>query len=209
MRHKKWKWIYGIMEEEFVRPGEIIDIFQKTQALLKGHFELRSGLHSDQFFQCAMVLRYPRIAGRLCDALVSSITAGLGEKEKIDGVIAPAMGGIVVGHEVARGLDVKSIFAEKQEGKLVLRRGFVIGKNENYIVAEDVITRGGRVQETIDIVTGAGGKVSAIAVLVDRSGGKARFDYPVYSLLKMEPVTYEPAACPLCQKGIPFEHPGS
>jgi len=187
---------------------EILDILKNSGALLEGHFELRSGLHSDRYFQCANVLRYPRLAARLCDELVEIVKKSTSGGFKVDGVISPAMGGILVGHEVARALDVKHIFAEKQDGKLVMRR-FQMAKGERYVVAEDVITRGGRVQETVDIVEAAGGKVEAIAVLVDRSGGKAKFNYPAYSLLKMEPVTYEPAKCPLCAKGIKFVHPGS
>lgn len=191
-----------------MKPEDTIAIFRQTGALLSGHFELRSGLHSDQFFQCAQVLCHPRIAGRLCDALVANMKAA-GAVDNIAGVIAPAMGGIVVGHEVARALDVLSIFAEKQDNKLVLRRNFTINKGCRYVVAEDVITRGGRVQETIDIVEAAGGVVAAIAVLVDRSGGKARFSHPTFSLLKMEPVTFEPSVCPLCKQGSTAVHPGS
>jgi orotate phosphoribosyltransferase len=192
-----------------VKAEDVMAIFRDTQALLRGHFELRSGLHSDQYFQCAMVLRYPRIAERLCAELTARMRAALGRDFKPAAVIAPAMGGLFVGHEVARALDTESIFAEKQEGKLILRRGFVIGPGRSYVVAEDVITRGGRVQETIDIVTGAGGAVAAVAVIVDRSGGKVRFPYPTFSLLQMEPVAYEPARCPLCAQGVPAVHPGS
>ncbi len=191
-----------------MKEQEVLQVFLDTKALLKGHFELRSGLHSDQFFQCAKVLQYPRIAGRLCEALVEKMRTAL-PGMRFDGVIAPAMGGLFVGHEVAKALDVVSIFAEKQDGALVLRRGFRVPAGAAYVVAEDVITRGGRVQETIDIVEQQGGKVAAIAVLVDRSGGKARFRYPTVSLLNMEPVVYEPARCPLCAKGLALEHPGS
>ncbi len=191
-----------------LKADEVLTIFKDSEALLEGHFELRSGLHSPNFFQCAMVLRYPRRADALCAALVEKMTAA-GATTRIDGVIAPAMGGIVVGHEVARALNVKSIFAEKQDNKLVLRRGFKIKPGDRYIVAEDVITRGGRVQETIDIVTGLGGVVVAVAVLVDRSAGLASFPAPTFSLLQLAPVTYEPGACPLCAKGVPIDHPGS
>jgi orotate phosphoribosyltransferase len=125
-----------------------------------------------------------------------------------DTVIAPAMGGIIVGHEVARALNLRSIFAEKQDGVLVMHR-FSIRPGERVIVAEDVITRGGRVDETIRLVTGAGGIVTAVVVLVDRSGGKAKFPYPTFSLLRMEPVTYEPARCPMCASGSRATHPGS
>jgi orotate phosphoribosyltransferase len=187
---------------------DVLQVFLDTKALLKGHFELRSGLHSDQFFQCARVLQYPRIAARLCEALVGKLKRDVPGLQAY-GVISPAMGGLFVGHEVAKALDAVSIFAEKQDGKLVLRRGFVIPRGGAFVVAEDVITRGGRVQETIDIVEGRGGRVAAIAVLVDRRGGKARFDHPTVSLLGMEPVTFEPGKCPLCAQGIPLEHPGS
>jgi len=187
---------------------EILGILTDSGALLEGHFELRSGLHSDRYFQCANVLRYPRLAARLCDELVLRMKAEMKDKLRADSVISPAMGGILVGHEMGRALDVKHIFAEKQDGKLVMRR-FKIAQGERLIVAEDVITRGGRVQETIDIVESAGGKVAAVAVLVDRSGGKAKFNYPTFSLLQMEPVTYEPAKCPLCAKGSKPVHPGS
>ncbi len=187
---------------------DVLNVFLETKALLRGHFELRSGLHSDQFFQCAKVLQQPRIAARLCEALVLKLRKEL-PGVHFDGVIAPAMGGLFVGHEIAKTLGVVSIFAEKQEGMLVLRRGFEIHKGASFVVAEDVITRGGRVQETIDIVEGRGGKVAAVAVLVDRSGGKARFVQPTVSLLQMEPVTFDPKACPLCAKKVTLEHPGS
>jgi orotate phosphoribosyltransferase len=188
--------------------NDILGILRDSGALLDGHFELRSGLHSDRYFQCANVLRYPRLAARLCDELVARIRQDKKNTLKVDGVISPAMGGILVGHEMARALDTKCIFAEKQEGKLVMRR-FQIARGEKYLVAEDVITRGGRVQETIDIVKAAGAQVAAVAVLVDRSGGKAKFKYPTFSLLQIEPVTYELAQCPLCAKKIPAVHPGS
>ncbi len=180
--------------------------FEETGALLEGHFELRSGLHSDWFFQCAKVLQWPAATGRLCDALAERLrAAGVGA----DAVIAPAMGGLFVGHELARALGLRSIFAEKEEGRLALRRGFRIGTGERFVIAEDVITRGGRVQETIDIVRGAGGAVGAVAVLVDRSGGAAAFDAPLFSLLRMTPTTWPPADCPLCARALPLEHPGS
>ncbi len=191
-----------------MRELEILKILRKADALLEGHFELRSGLHSNRYFQCANILRYPVIAQKLCEALTRKMKRKLGKKLKPDAVISPAMGGILVGHEVAKTLKVMSIFAEKSEGKLVMHR-FEIEKGKKYVVAEDVITRGGRVQETIDLVEKAGGKVAAVAVLVDRSGGKARFKYPTFSLLEMEPVTYEPAKCPLCERKVPMRHPGS
>jgi len=186
---------------------EILALLQETGALLTGHFELRSKLHSDRFFQCANALRYPRVAEKLCTELVRRIRPELGTT-RIDGVIAPALGGLVVGHEVARALDVRSIFAEKKDDKLVLRR-FTIQPGERYVVAEDVITRGGRVQETIDIVRAAGAEVVAVLVLVDRSADAAKFAYPTFSLLHLAPQVWEPAVCPLCKQGSTAVHPGS
>lgn len=187
----------------------LLEILRQCGALLEGHFELRSGLHSDRFFQCANVLQYPREAEELCRALAARLDADMDARDvRAQSVVAPALGGIVVGHEVARALGLRSIFVEKQEGKLALRR-FAIEAGERFIVAEDVVTRGGRVQETVDIVEAAGGEVVAIGVLVDRSGGKAEFRHPLVSLLEIEPVTYEPAQCPLCEKGLPLVHPGS
>ena len=185
----------------------VLTILGETDALLTGHFELRSGLHSERFFQCANVLRFPRQAAELCWALADKIS-DLIDGVAVDTVLAPAMGGIVVGHEVARQLDVRSIFAEKEDEKLVLRR-FEIQPGEKIVIAEDVITRGGRVQECIDIIEERSGEIVAIGVLVDRSGGKAQFGYPTTSLLAMEPVTFEPKDCPLCKQGIPLVHPGS
>jgi len=199
---------------------EILDVFAKTGALLEGHFELRSKLHSDRYFQCANVLRYPRIAAQLCDELVAKLraTADIGA---IDGVISPAVGGILVGHEVARVLDTKCVFAEKVQAgdevdatgkpvtKLAMRR-FTLNPGERYVVAEDVVTKGGRVQETIDLVKAAGAEVAAVALLVDRSKGTVRFgNIPMVSLVQIQPTTWEPSACPLCAAGGHPVHPGS
>lgn len=189
--------------------ADVYAILERTGALLTGHFELRSGLHSDRFFQCANALRYPMDAEALCRAVVARLPAGLRAPGAVDGVIAPALGGLVVGHEVARALGgVESVFAEKQDGKLVMRR-FAIVSGARYVVAEDVITRGGRVQETIDIVTAGGGVVVAVVVLVDRSNGAVAFPYPTYSLLRMAPTVWAPADCPLCRSGGRAVHPGS
>jgi orotate phosphoribosyltransferase len=199
---------------------EILDIFSQTGALLQGHFELRSKLHSDRYFQCANVLRYPRIAARLCDELVIKLKASA-DIGAIDGVISPAVGGILVGHEVARALDTKCVFAEKVQAgdevdatgkpvtKLAMRR-FSLKPGERYVVAEDVVTKGGRVQETIDLVKAAGAEVAAVVLLVDRSKGAVKFgDIPMVSLVQIQPTTWEPAACPLCAAGGHPVHPGS
>lgn len=198
---------------------EVLKIFADTDALLTGHFELRSKLHSDRYFQCANVLRYPRIAARLCDALVAKMKAAC-DIGPLDGVISPAVGGILVGHEVARALDTKCVFAEKVPGegvdatgkpvtKLAMRR-FALKPGERYVVAEDVVTKGGRVQETIDLVQAAGADVAAVVLLVDRSKGTVRFgDIPMFSLVQIQPTTWEPASCPLCAAGGHPVHPGS
>ena len=198
---------------------EVLKIFADTGALLEGHFELRSKLHSNRYFQCANVLRYPRIAGRLCDELVAKMKFAC-DIGKVDGVISPAVGGILVGHEVARALDVKCVFAEKVQGegvdatgkpvtKLAMRR-FALQPGERYVVAEDVVTKGGRVQETVDLVRAADAEVAAIVLLVDRSMGAVKFgDVPMFSLVQIQPVTWEPAECPLCAAGGKPVHPGS
>lgn len=187
---------------------ETLDVLRETGALLEGHFELRSGLHSGQFFQCANALMHPVAAEKLCAAVVAKYKEESDDTDNIEAVISPALGGIIVGHEVARALGVPSIFAEKQDDKLLMRR-FAIRPGKRYVVAEDVVTRGGRVQETIDIVEKSGGIVAAVLLIVNRSGGKAQFDYPMFSLLEMEPITYESGNCPMCDKGEPLVHPGS
>lgn len=187
-------------------PDEVLQAFRDARALLEGHFELRSGLHSNQYFQCAKVLQDPGLTGRLCGALADRMaTAGV----QAETVIAPAMGGLFVGYELARRFGLKSIFAEKQDDRLVLRRGFSVRPDERVVVAEDVVTRGGRVAETIDIVQAGGGIVAAVAVLVNRSGGTVRFAAPFFSLLEITPEAWDPAECPLCREGLPMEHPGS
>jgi len=200
---------------------QVLKYFEETGALLNGHFELRSKLHSNRYFQCANVLRYPRIAEKLCKEVTARAVKSGKLGKKIDGVISPAVGGILVGHEVARALGVKCVFAEKvQDGdkkdatgkpltKLAMRR-FALKKGERYVVAEDVVTKGGRVQETIDLVKAAGAKVAGVVVLVDRSAGKVKFGRtPMFSLMQMTPVTWEPAECPLCKAGGKPCHPGS
>ncbi len=200
---------------------QVLKHFEETGALLSGHFELRSKLHSDRYFQCANVLRFPRIAEKLCREVTTRAVKSGKLGKRIDGVISPAVGGILVGHEVARALGVKCVFAETlQDGdkkdatgkpltKLAMRR-FTLKKGERYVVAEDVVTKGGRVQETIDLVKAAGAKVAGVVVLVDRSAGKVKFGrIPMFSLMQMTPVTWEPSECPLCKAGGKPCHPGS
>jgi len=185
---------------------DLLALFRKTGALLDGHFVLRSGLHSRQFFQCALLLQHTDIAAEVCGRL-----AGKLRQHECDAVISPALGGIVVGQEVGRSLGKRHIFAEKDTaGGLVLRRGFAIAPNERFIIAEDVVTRGGRVQETIDIVRAHGGVVAAVGVIVDRSGGqRPDFGCPFVSLVEMNVETFEAGNLPPDLAGLPAVKPGS
>lgn len=184
---------------------ELLALFRKTGALLDGHFVLRSGLHSRQYFQCAILLSYTDIAERVCKMLADELRAF-----ECDSVISPALGGIIVGQEVANSLGRRHIFVEKEEGKLVLRRGFQISPNEKFVVVEDVVTRGGRVQETIDIVRAKNGTVSAVGVIVDRSGvAKPGFGCPFVSLIEMNLETFPADNLPPDLAKIPAMKPGS
>lgn len=184
-------------------------LFMENGALQDGHFELRSGLHSPKYCQCALLQQKPRLLETLVAELIERMRAELGDATEVDTIIAPAMGGITIGHEMGRQLDKRFIFAEKEEGTLVLRRGQIITPGETFLIGEDVITRGGRIQESYDIVTAAGGIVKGIGVLFNRSGGTASFDAPLVSLVTMTPVVYNPGDCPQCRDGIPLDHPGS
>ena len=184
--------------------NNILDIFKKTGALLHGHFLLTSGRHSNMYFQCAKVLQYPEYTEQVC-----SIIADHFRNYKIDTVISPAMGGIIVGQEVARQLNKRSIFAEREDKKLTLRRGFSIDRGEKVLVCEDVVTTGGSVFEVIDIVKDLGGEVVGVGYIVDRSNGKVDFGYPQKSTMKMEVVSYLSEECPLCKENIPLVKPGS
>jgi orotate phosphoribosyltransferase len=185
--------------------AELLQIFRDTGALLDGHFLLRSGFHSRQYFQCALVLQHTKIAAQLCGALAAKLGPAAAQS-----VISPAMGGLLIGHEVARALGLRHIFVEKNaSGRLELRRSFRVESGEKFLVIEDVVTKGGRVQETIDIVRKLGGVVVAVGALVDRSEGKVDFGVPMESLLELRIKTFDPAACPLCKAGVAVVKPGS
>jgi orotate phosphoribosyltransferase len=184
-------------------PDKILAMFKRSRALLDGHFQLTSGLHSPNYFQCAKVLQYPENAALLCAVIADAF-----RPQKIDAVIAPALGGIVVGQEVGRQLNVRTMFTERKEGSMQLRRGFEIAPGERVLVCEDVITTGGSVDEVIAIVSRSGGSLVGVGTIVDRSGGKAHFANLVPAL-RMEVVTYPPDECPLCRRGMPVEKPGS
>lgn len=183
---------------------EILELFKKLQALKEGHFLLTSGRHSDRYLQCALVLQYPAVAEKLCRQLLQKIAI-----QDIDLVIGPAIGGITLAYEIGRQLGAIALFAEREDKGMSLRRGFSIPQGAKVLVVEDVITTGGSVKETIQVVKAHSGVVIGIACLVDRSGGKVDLGYPLYSLLSLEVVSYEAAACPLCQKGLPIVKPGS
>ncbi|MBQ4479360.1 MAG: orotate phosphoribosyltransferase [Victivallales bacterium] len=184
---------------------EILKYLCDTGALLNGHFLLRSGLHSDQYFQAALLLQNTQIAALLCAEM-----ARPWKQAGIDVVISPAIGGIVVGQEVGRALGTRAIFAEKDDNSnLILRRGFSLKPGEKVLVAEDVVTKGGRVQQTIDLVRSYGATPVGVTVLVDRSKGDVDFGIPFHSLARLSLKTFDPNDCPLCKKGMPIDHPGS
>lgn len=185
---------------------EVLRIFESTGAIQNGHFELTSGLHSPTYFQCALALQYPKYLQSFCHEIVEFYRE---EEEMIDVVAAPAIGGIVVAQEVGRQFGVRSIFMERGNDKLSLRRGFAIEPRENVLVVEDVITTGGSVSEVIQLAEEAGGLVVGVGCIVDRSGGKLKIDVPITSVHKAKLVSYPPEKCPLCMQNKPLLKPGS
>jgi orotate phosphoribosyltransferase len=184
----------------------VLDLFRAAGALLEGHFVLTSGLHSPRYLQCARVLMDPVAATRLGGALAAALGPLL--REPPGAVVAPALGGVIVAHEVARGLGCRALFTERQDGRMTLRRGFSILPGEGVVVVEDVITTGGSTREVMDVVRASGGRVLAAGSLVDRSHG-VDLGVPVKSLLSLEAPTYPPETCPLCAQGSRPEKPGS
>jgi orotate phosphoribosyltransferase len=182
----------------------VLDRFRRVGALLEGHFRLTSGLHSPGYLQCALVLQHPAEA-EACGIAIADRVRSLGA----DVVLSPALGGIVIGQEVGRALGVRAIFAERQDGKLTLRRGFSLEPGEKVLVVEDVVTTGGSTQETIDVARAAGASVVGAAAIIDRSGGTQRIDVPFHALATMALPTYAADACPLCANGQPVVKPGS
>jgi orotate phosphoribosyltransferase len=183
---------------------EILNVFRQRGALLEGHFLLSSGLHSATYLQCALVLMYPDLATELCFKLGGSF-----RQEKIDFVIAPALGGIIVAQEVAKALGVRAMFAERSEGRLMLRRGFSIQPGERALVVEDVVTTGGSTRETMRVVTDAGGIVVAAGSIIDRSAGTVDLGVPFKALVTLSIDVYPPKDCPMCAQGTPAVKPGS
>tara|TARA_B000000557_G_scaffold244316_1_gene225834 strand:+ start:1466 stop:2041 length:576 start_codon:yes stop_codon:yes gene_type:complete len=183
---------------------QIIDIFKKTNALLDGHFILTSGRHSSTYFQCAKVLQYPEYL-----AAFSILIANEFEKLKPDVIISPAIGGIVLGTEVGAQLGCRTIFAERKENKMVIRRGFEINPNDNVLIIEDVITTGGSVKEVMDLVTNSSGNIIGVGVLVDRSNGKANLHPNQFSIIELEAISYKDSEIPEDLALIPIQKPGS
>ena len=187
-----------------MKAAEITDIFRGTGAFLEGHFILSSGLHSPNYMQCAKVLQHPEHGERFAKALASKLAAF-----KPTVVLAPALGGILVGYELARALKVRSLFAERVDGVMTLRRGQEIRPGERVVLCEDVVTTGKSIKEVEALAVAAGAEVVAMAAIVDRSGGKWALSKPLTSLLSMALVTHDPADCPLCKSGSVAIKPGS
>ena len=183
---------------------DLLDLFRKSGALLEGHFRLTSGLHSTGYLQSALILQHPAQA----EALGRSLAERVADLDATV-VLSPALGGIVIGHEVARALGIRAVFAERQDGALMLRRGFILAETDRVLVVEDVLTTGTSTRETMQVAAAAGGRVIGAAAIVDRSGGSATFTVPFHSLVSVTIPTFEPDTCPQCAQGLPVIKPGS
>jgi orotate phosphoribosyltransferase len=183
--------------------GSVIETFQRTGAYLKGHFQLTSGLHSGEYLQCALVLQHPDIAERLGRELAARVPA-------CDFVASPALGGLIIGHEVARARGHRFVFTERDANrKMTLRRGFAVRPGETALVIEDVVTTGGSTREVIEVLQRLGARVLGAGSVIDRSGGRVDLGVPRVALATLEAVAWDPGDCPLCKQGIPVEKPGS
>jgi orotate phosphoribosyltransferase len=189
-------------------PDEVLKTYEETHALLKGHFRLSSGRHSDRYLQSALVLQYPWLAEKMAQALAEKVKA-----LKVQVVVSPAMGGLFIGQELARALKVRSIFTErnKETDAMELRRGFTVEKGERFFTVEDIITTAKSIKETIGVIQGLGGELVGVGCLIDRTGGEAQklFDVPLASLASLKVESWEEKDCPLCQQGLPVVKPGS
>lgn len=191
------------------RTNSILELFERTGGYLRGHFLLTSGLHSPEYLQCAVVLQYPEQAARLGANLAEALALAVGPR-RVSLVASPALGGIVIGHEVARALGARAVFTERDAaGAMTLRRGFRVEPGEAAVVIEDVVTTGGSTREVIQVLRAAGAEVLAAGSIIDRSAGKADVSVPRVALATLDVVTYRPEECPLCRAGIPLLKPGS
>jgi len=179
-------------------------LFEQAGALLTGHFRLTSGLHSDRYIQCARVLMLPDQAEMLCRELVRRL-----DGRQVDVVVGPALGGVVLAYEMARQLGAAALFTERENGIMLLRRGFTLGAGQRVLVVEDVITTGGSAREVVELARQSGAEVVGVAALVDRSNGRVEMGVPLSALLAVEVASYEPQECPMCEAGIPVVKPGS
>ena len=183
---------------------QILEHFRQTNALLEGHFILSSGLHSPKYLQCALALQYPFDAAKFGAAIAEHYT-----NEKIQTVASPAIGGLIIGYEVAKALNVRFIWTERENGAMIVRRGFSVKENERILVVEDVITTGGSTRECIVALEKHGAKIVAAASIIDRSNGAADVGVPRISLVSLEVPSYKPKDCPLCERGDEAIKPGS
>lgn len=195
------------MPQREARAG-VLDLFRATGAYLTGHFRLTSGLHSPEYLQCALVLQHPRHAEDLGRQLADAL-ATLTQAEPISVVVSPAIGGLIIGHEVARALGARFIFAEREGGRMTLRRGFDVTAGESAVVVEDVITTGGSTREVAELLRDRGARVLAAGSIMDRSGGQADIGVPRVSLETLSVAAYAPENCPLCAQSVPLVKPGS
>ncbi len=187
-----------------MKEEQVLKVFKKTKALLKGHFKLSSGLHSERYLQCALVLQYPQYAGQLCRELAARF-----KKARVSAVVAPALGGVLVSYEAARALGCRSLFTERQNGEMVLRRGFSLRKSDRVLVVEDVITTGGSTKEVIEVVKGYGARLIGVGAIIDRSCENIDFGARFEALAKVNVKTFQADECPLCKAGVPVVKPGS
>ena len=189
--------------------GPILELFRTTGAYLQGHFRLTSGLHSGEYLQCALVLQHPQYAERLGRLLADELRRLAGRE--IGLVVSPALGGVVIGHEVARALGARFLFTERDAAtkQMALRRGFTVTPGEAAVVVEDVITTGGSTQDVVEVLRAAGAEVAAAGSIIDRSGGTADVGVPRVALATLQVMSHQPEACPLCQAGVPVVKPGS
>ena len=192
------------LKEEKLEREELLRIYESKGALLKGHFLLSSGRHSDQYLQSALVLQYPDVAERLGRSLAEKFRS-----EQIDAVVGPAMGGIIVAHETARALGVRALFTERVDGEVTLQRGFSLSEGERVMICEDVVTTGKSVKEVIALLESLKVHIVGVGFLVDRSNGETVFGYPSRALLTLNVTSYDPANCPLCRDNVPYVKPGS
>jgi orotate phosphoribosyltransferase len=188
--------------------GSLLALFQQREALLEGHFLLSSGLHSARYLQCARVLMDPPLASRLAGELALRVRATIGEAP-VGAVVAPAMGGIVIGHEMGRALGCRALFTEREGGEVTLRRGFALERGETVVVVEDVVTTGLSTREVVEAVRSRGARPVAAAALVDRSGGRAELGVPLHALMRLDVPTWPAGSCPLCAAGGTPVKPGS